>query len=106
MGSGKSESKAGLKAQKASARERIAQARAAERRRERVRWIITISVTGVVVAVLVAGGGWGVVASNRPARLPRPGGATGTGLPPWPPPADPASAARARGRAGGPLERT
>jgi hypothetical protein len=42
MGSQKSPPKDSAKARKASARERIAAAREAERRRERVRWIITM----------------------------------------------------------------
>ena len=49
-----------------SARERIAAARAAEKRRERMRWLITFSVTGVVVAALAVGA---LLVINRPYAL-------------------------------------
>jgi hypothetical protein len=97
MGSQKSPPKDSAKARKASARERIAAAREAERRRERVRWIITIAVTGAVVAVLAVIGVQSFMANNRPAKLPHPAAATGTGLPPWPLPADATSAAKSAG---------
>jgi hypothetical protein len=90
-----------------SARERIAAARAAERRRERIRWIITFSVTGVVVAVLAVGALLAIRSSNgKASALPHPAPAKGTGMPPWPLPADPVAGARSAGLSIGPLEGT
>jgi hypothetical protein len=106
MGSQKSPPKDSAKARKASARVRIAAAREADRRRDRVRWITTIAVTGAVVAVLVVIGVWAVMANNRPAKLPHPAAANGTGLPPWPLPADATSAAKSAGLSVSPMEGT
>jgi hypothetical protein len=90
-----------------SARERIAAARAAEKRRERMRWIITFSVTGVVVAALAVGALLALKSNTKKASaLPHPPPANGTGQPPWPLPADPVAGARAAGLSIGPLEGT
>jgi hypothetical protein len=90
-----------------SARERIAEARAAERRRERIRWIITFSVTGVVVAALAIGAVLTIKSKGgKASALPHPTPAKGTGMPPWPLPPDPVAGARAAGLAIGPLEGT
>jgi hypothetical protein len=90
-----------------SARERIAAARAAEKRRERIRWIITFSVTGVVVAVLAVGAALAIRSSGgKSTALPTPVPAKGTGMPPWPLPADPIAGARAAGLSLGQMEGT
>lgn len=90
-----------------SARERIAAARAAEKRRERIRWIITFSVTGVVVVALAVGALLAIRSNTgKPSALPHTRPASGTGQPPWPLPADPVAGARTAGLSIGPLEGT
>jgi hypothetical protein len=88
----------GSKAERASARERIAAARAAERRRERRRWMIMWVVTGVMVAVLAGMAFWAISAKNASDRkADRAAAIPGTGLPPWARPADTAKRAKAVG---------
>lgn len=99
------------KANRRSARERIAVQRAAERRRERARWLVMWAITGTVVVVLGALGAWAMVeqnrAASRPAALPAPAQhGSDTALPPWPLPADPVSGARAAGLNVAPMEGT
>jgi len=77
------------------ARDRIAAARAAEKRRERRRWIITFAVTGVLV-VLIAGGVFWTLRGRHAAQA---AAAAGTGAPPWARPADTAARAKAAGLA-------
>lgn len=91
-----------------SARERVAAARAAEKRRERIRWTITFSVTGVVVAALAVGAFFAINTGGgtKSNALPNPAPANGTSMPPWPVPADPVAGARAAGLSIGPLEGT
>jgi hypothetical protein len=90
-----------------SAKERIAAARAAEKRRERMRWLITFSVTGVIVAALALGATLAIKGkSGKPTALPKNTPANGTGAPPWPLPADPVVGARTAGLSIGPLEGT
>jgi hypothetical protein len=78
-----------------SARERVAAARAEERRQERRRWLVTFGATGAVVAALGAGAAWAIISNNNEAE--RPAANRGTGSPPWPLPADPIAGARAAG---------
>lgn len=105
--SAKKRSSAGTTSGKrASARQRVAAARAAEKRRERRRWIITFAVTGVIVVALAAGAAWAIVANDKPAPLPRPAAAKGTGIPPWPLPTDPVAGAKAAGLDVQPMEGT
>lgn len=84
-----------------SARERIVAARAAERRRERLRWLVTFA---VVVAALAAGTLWTFARQDderaRAAQRSR------TALPPWPVPADPVAGAHAAGLDVKPMEGT
>lgn len=91
---------------KATARQRIAVQRAAQARRQRA-WRIAMIAAGV--AILAAAGIW-VGASrqgaHRAAQLPHPVTAAGTGLPPWPVPADSVSRAKAAGLAVGAMEGT
>lgn len=82
-----------------SARERVAAARAAQKRQERMRWIITFAATGGVVVALGAGAAWAIVADNaeEQKQRQRPAADKGTGMPPWPLPADPLAGARSAG---------
>jgi hypothetical protein len=93
-----------------SARERIAAARAIERRKERLRWIVTFAVTGIVVAVLAVGAALALVKQDReakrPAALPTPVERGSETLPPWPVPADPVAGARQAGLDVKPMEGT
>jgi hypothetical protein len=90
-----------------SARERIAVARAAERRRERRNWLITFAMVGVVVAALAAGAVWAIMKNNRPVALPKSvARGSDTALPPWPVPSDPVAGARAAGLDVKPMEGT
>lgn len=72
------------------AKERIAAARAADRRRERRRWIVTFAVTGVLVLIVAGGAFW---------TLRGRGATAGAGMPPWARPADTADRAKAAGLA-------
>ena len=78
-----------------SARERVAAARAEERRRERRRWFVTFGATGAIVAALGAGAAWAIVSNDD--KTGRSAADGGTGNPPWPLPADPLAGARAAG---------
>jgi hypothetical protein len=90
-----------------SAKARIAAARAAERRRARRNWIITIAVVGVVVVALALGTAWAIIQQNRPKPLPTPmAKGSETALPPWPVPADPVAGARTAGLDVKPMEGT
>lgn len=89
------------KAQRQSAKERIAAARAAERRSERRRWIITFTVVGTVVALLVGGLVWAFARENHSRQVAR-----DTAKPPWPVPADPVAGAKAAGLDVKPMEGT
>lgn len=85
-----------------SARERVAAARAEERRRERRRWFVTFGATGAVVIALGAGAAWAIVSNNKQAE--HPAANKGTGNPPWPLPADPIAGAKAAGLDIAPME--
>jgi hypothetical protein len=87
-----------------STRERVAMARAEERRRERRRWLITFGATGAVVVALGAGAAWAIVSNNNKAK--HPAANKGTGNPPWPLPADPIAGAKAAGLNIAPAEGT
>jgi hypothetical protein len=90
-----------------SAKERIAVARAAERRRERRNWLITFAIVGVVVAALAVGTAWAIIKQNRPKPLPTPAAkGSDTALPPWPVPTDPVAGARTAGLDVRPMEGT
>lgn len=78
-----------------SARERVAAARAEERRRERRRWFVTFGATGAIVVALGAGAAWAIVSNNEKAE--HPAANRGTGSPPWPLPEDPLAGAKAAG---------
>jgi hypothetical protein len=78
-----------------STRERVAAARAAERRRERRRWFITFGATGAIVIALGAGAAWAIASNHKKAQ--HPAANSGTGNPPWPLPADPIAGAKAAG---------
>jgi hypothetical protein len=108
MASRKTPSKThGKPAKRPGAKARIAAARAAEKRRERRNWIITIAVVGVVVAALATGAAWTLIKQNRPKPLPTPvAQGSDTALPPWPVPADPVAGARAVGLDVKPMEGT
>jgi hypothetical protein len=103
--------KSGKAARNQSVRDRIAAQRAAERNRDRMRWIAIWAVTAVTVAVLAAVGIWAVVDQSRkadlPAALPKPvHQGSETAMPPWPLPADPVSGAKAAGLDVQPMEGT
>jgi hypothetical protein len=82
-----------------SAKERVASMRAAEKRKERMRWLVTLSVVAVIIAALAGGAVWAVnksdadkekkAAKTQAERL-RLG-------PPWSLPADPLAAAKKMG---------
>jgi hypothetical protein len=106
MGSKKRPSTKTAPGKRVSARERMAAARAAEKRRERRRWITTFAVAGTVVAALAVGVVWTIVADDKPAALPHPAAASGTSMPPWPLPGDPVAGAKAAGLDVQPMEGT
>lgn len=87
--------------------ERIAAARAAERRRARQGRILTVAIVGLFVAALAAGTIWAIMKQNSPEPLPATAArGSATALPPWPVPADPVAGARAAGLAVAPMEGT
>lgn len=88
-------------------KERIAAARAAERRRKRRNWILTFAIVGVVVVALVVGVSWTIIKQSRPKPLPGVAAmGSDTVLPPWSVPADPVTGARAAGLDVKPMEGT
>jgi hypothetical protein len=82
----------------------VAAQRAAERRRERRRWIVTFGATGLVVAALGAGAAWAIASNNKKAEHPASNSATGK--PPWPAPADTIARAKTAGLNTAPTEGT
>lgn len=97
----------GRQARRSSAKERIAAARAAERRRERRDWILMFAIVGVAVVALAAAAAWAIIQQDRPKPLPTPvAEGSDTALPPWPVPADPVAGARTAGLDVKPMEGT
>jgi hypothetical protein len=82
----------------------VAAARAAQQRRERMRWLITFAATGAVVVALGVGATLAIMSNNKKAA--HPAADKGTGKPPWPLPADSLAGARAAGLAIAPAEGT
>jgi hypothetical protein len=80
-----------------STRERVAEQRAVERRRERRRWIITFGATGAVVVALGAGAAWAIESNNKKQQ--KAADRSASAQPPWALPADPIKGANAAGLA-------
>ncbi|WP_106396959.1 hypothetical protein [Actinocorallia populi] len=81
---------------KASAKERVAAMRAVEKRRERVRWLITFAVVIVVVGALGGGAYWAIEKNEREQveKLAKANKARIEAGPPWALPADPVRVAK------------
>ncbi|MCD0450575.1 hypothetical protein LO762_15450 [Actinocorallia sp. API 0066] len=82
-----------------SAKERVAAMRAAEKRRERVRWIITFAVVLVIVGALGGGAFWAINKDQKEqeARAAKANQARVEAGPPWALPADPVKRAKELG---------
>lgn len=82
-----------------SAKDRVAAMRAAERRKERVRWLITFAVVGVIVAALGGGAFWAINKSEEDQKK-KDAAANAARIeqgPPWALPADPVKEAKKLG---------
>ncbi|GAA2719719.1 hypothetical protein [Actinocorallia aurantiaca] len=86
-------------ASKASAKDRVAAMRAAEKRRERVRWMITFAVVIVIIGALGGGAYW-AIQKNEQEQVEKDAKANQVRLeagPPWTLPADPVKVAKKLG---------
>ncbi len=92
-------SKGGGASAKASAKERVAVMRAAEKRRERIRWLITFAVVIVIVGALGGGAYWAIQKneSDRDRKDEKANQARIAAGPPWALPADPVKMAEKLG---------
>ncbi|MEO3785386.1 hypothetical protein ABGB12_18810 [Actinocorallia sp. B10E7] len=86
-------------ASKASAKERVAAMRAAEKRRERIRWIITFAVVAVIIGAMGGGAYWAVDKSERDKEknAAKANQARIEAGPPWTLPTDPVKVAKQLG---------
>jgi hypothetical protein len=82
-----------------SAKQRVAAMRAAEKRKERMRWLVTLSVVGVILAALVGGAVWAVNKSDaeKKEKAQQTLAQRLKAGPPWSLPADPLAAAKDMG---------
>jgi hypothetical protein len=82
-----------------SAKERVAAMRAAEKRKERLRWLLTFSVVAVIVAALAGGAVWAVKKSDKDQKAKdlKANASRVSAGPPWAAPADPLKEAKKMG---------
>ncbi|MEO5877815.1 MAG: hypothetical protein ABIS86_16400 [Streptosporangiaceae bacterium] len=82
-----------------SAKDRVAAMRAVEKRKERLRWLVTLSVVGVIILLLAGGALWAVNKSDdeKAEKETKTTAARLAAGPPWSLPADPTKAAKEMG---------